>query len=178
MQNKIPHFDRCARGDQGKQYGFITVDGEFLHKIENPKEFYEAFGYTFDLAMAGILPDEFIWDEYIKDNPVVYADCLQIHFIGYLKKYSAVFRETYGEQCESWIETHANAAAARGTLCAVCRIKLFCSTTATGKQRFSKNNEAKEKALIPDHNSFPNDVDQLKRDMRIAFKNSAMVLNK
>ena len=127
MQNSIPHFRHCPRGGSDKQYGFIAIDGEFLHKIENLDEFYRAFGYTAEMAKEGILPDEFIWDEYIKDAPVAYTDCLQIHIIEYLLRHSDTFRKRYSCQSVSWIAEHVEAVTARGVLCATCRMKPFCS---------------------------------------------------
>ncbi len=127
MQNKIPHFKHCTKGGSNSQYGFIGVNGRFLHKVENMAEFYRTFGYTADMAKAGILPEEFIWDEYIKDAPVAYTDCMQIHIIEYLQKHSAEFQKRYGEQFKSWVAAHVEAVTARGILCATCRMKPFCS---------------------------------------------------
>ena len=127
MQNSIPHFKHCSRGGSDKQYGFIAIDGEFLHKIENLDEFYRAFGYTAEMAKEGVLPDEFIWDEYIKDAPLAYTFCLQIHIIEYLVKHSDTFRKRYAEQCGSWIAAHVEAVTARGVLCATCKMHPFCS---------------------------------------------------
>ena len=127
MPNRIPHLKHRSKGSFGRQYEFISIDGEFLHKIENLDEFYRTFGYITDMAKAGILPDEFIWDEYIKDAPLAFTDCLQIHIIEYLLKHSGTFSQKYAGQCEDWIATHVEAVTARGVLCVTCRMKPFCS---------------------------------------------------
>jgi hypothetical protein len=126
MQNQIPHIKHRTRGSY-KQLGFIEIDGEFIHDIKNLDEFYRAFGYSVEIAKAGILPDEFIWTEYIKDAPLAFTNCLQIHIIEYLLKHSDTFREKYRENCADWISAHVEAVTARGVLCATCRMKPYCS---------------------------------------------------
>ena len=140
MQQIIPHFQYHAKCISSKNLCCIKADGQAIHEISDYGEldkFYRVFGYTADKPKAGILPDEFIWDEYIKDNPVAYTDCLQIHIIEYLIKHSDTFRKRYGEQCESWIAAHAESVTARGVLCVTCRMKPYCSkrkTTSNPKQ--------------------------------------------
>ena len=150
-QNQIPHFMHHAKGSSNRQHGFVGLDGEFLHEIGNSDEFYKVFGYTGDMAKAGILPDEFIWDEYIKDAPVVYDDCLQIHIIEYLLKHSEIFRKKYAGQCESWIASHVEAVTARGVLCVTCRMKPFCSKREMITERpwVPVNNAARSQLINP-----------------------------
>jgi hypothetical protein len=50
------------------------------------------------MANAGILPDEFIWEEYIKDKAASCAACYQLHIIEYLLKHSAAFFQKFGER--------------------------------------------------------------------------------
>lgn len=127
MQTQIPHFKRRAGGGADKYFEMIEMNGERIHKIENLGAFYEAFGYTPDTAKTGILPDEFIWDEYIKNAALAYTECLQIHIIEYLREHCGTFMKMYREQSESWIASHAETIASRGILCPACRMKPFCS---------------------------------------------------
>jgi hypothetical protein len=128
MDITIPHIKHCTRAGSNKHFGFIEVDGNSIHEIENLDEFYKAFGYSTDIAKAGILPDEFMWDEYIRDTAVNFNSCFQIHLIEYLFKHSDPFREKYGKQFESWIEAYAETLITdECMLCATCRMNLFCS---------------------------------------------------
>jgi hypothetical protein len=78
------------------------------------------------MAKAGILPDEFIWEEYVKDCAVNFESCLQMHIIEYLNKHSTIFKEKYDNQYEGLLARHALEREARGVACFVCRMKPFC----------------------------------------------------
>ena len=126
MQNKIPHFKHVTRGGSKKHIGFIETDGEIIHEIENIEKFYKAFGYTQDIAKAGVLPDEFIWDEYIKGSSGKYSACLQMHILKYLNKHSKKFRKKYSDRYISWMLAHAEERTSSGDLCFTCRLKPYC----------------------------------------------------
>lgn len=83
-----------------------------VHQIENPDEFYGRLGYTQDAAKAGKLPDEFIWEEYVKDASPKRQSCFQVRMIEYLITYSNAFREKYGARYAYWIAAHAATIAA------------------------------------------------------------------
>jgi hypothetical protein len=104
MQNTIPHFNYSS-----KQSGYIDTDGVMQHRIKNLDEFYSALGYTADINKTGLLPDEFIWEEYIKDGAVNTTAFLQNNIIKYLSKHSDSFIKKYGEKYESWYATGADA---------------------------------------------------------------------
>jgi len=123
MQRPIPRFKYRTRESANKKFGCIEVEGEVVHKIEDLNEFHKAFGYTSDMANAGILPDEFIWEEYIKDKAASCAACYQLHIIEYLLKHSATFFQKFGERYDDWIAAHAEARAANGKLCVACKPK-------------------------------------------------------
>jgi hypothetical protein len=107
MQTKIPHLTYLPKTDSGRFSPCINVNGGDTYHIEDLGKFHKALGYTQDLAKAGILPDEFIWEEYFRYTDVNRAVCFQVHLIEYLLKHSASFRKMYGEKCESWIADHA-----------------------------------------------------------------------
>ena len=79
------------------------------------------------MAKEGILPDEFIWDEYIKAGSVKSTACMQMHIIEYLNKFSGSFRKKYSDQYKSWIV--ADAKPENEDLCFSCDLKPFCSDT-------------------------------------------------
>ena len=126
METKIPDFKYNPARASNNYVPSIELADRVIHKIGNPDEFYKTFGYTQDIKEAGVLPDEFIWDEYIKEGALDFSACLQMHVIEYLRKYSATFIEEYGNQCEIWVAAHAEVRAARGVACVACRMAPFC----------------------------------------------------
>jgi hypothetical protein len=123
---KIPNIKYHAKG-RSSQLGFIEIDGKCVHKIKDIDAFYKEFGYTAEMAMAGILPEEFIWQKYIKDNQTKYTHCLQIHLIEYLKKHSDAFRKQNGAQSDAWIAAHAKTGTTENEICFTCRMQPTCS---------------------------------------------------
>jgi len=115
----FPHFKYIPKTHR-MEYGCIMLDGEEIHKIGNLEEFHKAFGYTSDMAKTGILPDEFIWDKFIKDTRVRCA-CLELSFIEYLSKESARFREIYKSNHMYWSAIHAMAILSRKAKCSACK---------------------------------------------------------
>ncbi len=75
------------------------------------------------------MPDEFIWDEYIKDGAASSTACMQIHIIEYLSEYSDGFRKKYGDMYKGWIAATADAIKEKDKMCLSCGIKPFCSET-------------------------------------------------
>jgi hypothetical protein len=126
MQNLIPHFQYSIRGDHNN-YGYIVADGELIHWIKNLGEFYKALGYLPSMAMEGIMPDEFIWDKYIKVGAANSTTCMQMNIIEYLSKYSDNFRKKYSDRYKSWIATDAKPE--NNDSCFSCDMKPFCSDT-------------------------------------------------
>jgi hypothetical protein len=126
MQNKIPHFQFHTVKNSSSYASCIEMDGEVIHYISNPDEFFKEFGYTADMRMAGVLPEEFIWDEYVKDPVSKFITCRQIHMIRFLKKHSDTFIRKYGNQCENWLATYAKVTAASGVACFACRMRPLC----------------------------------------------------
>lgn len=125
VKMKIPQIKYHAKG-RTAQLGFIEIDGECVHELHDLDAFYQVFGYSAEVSKAGILPDEFIWDKYIKDNSR-YTHCLQIHLIDYLKSHSEAFRKKYGVHADVWITYHAKSTAVKNDLCAACRMLPACS---------------------------------------------------
>ena len=127
MENLFPHFKYSTRGDLNNHYGHIDADGELVHWIKNLNEFYRVLGYTASMAKQGIMPDEFIWDEYVKDGTVNSTACLQLHIIEYLSKHSDNFRNKYRDQYKGWIEANVDAKPVDDELCLSCSMNQFCA---------------------------------------------------
>lgn len=123
MQIKIPHFRYHAKDPARKRPGVIELKGEVIHYIEDLDEFYKIFGYTADLARAGILPEEFIWEEFLSDSAKKCDTCFQLHIVEYLIKHSESFKKKYDKSYENWIAAHAKERSASGIACAVRKQK-------------------------------------------------------
>ena len=121
MQIKIPHFKYRSKKTSNNNYGCIELGEEVIHEIRNLDEFHKALGYTVDMAKAGILPDEYIWEKYIKDTETRCHTCFQLHIIEYLLKHSATFREKYKTKSEEWIGVQAVAKLCVGIVCPACK---------------------------------------------------------
>lgn len=125
-QNNIPYFKFELSNANLKHYRWILADDKPIHQATNLNEFYMEFGYSAEISKAGILPDEFIWEEYIKDSKVSFESCMQMHIVEYLNKHSSTFKHKYGDQYDGWLAGHAVDRAARGIACYACRMKPFC----------------------------------------------------
>jgi hypothetical protein len=120
MNIQFPHIKYVPRDPANRHFGFIEVDGMVAHRIENLEEFYEALGFSSEMRKQGVLPDEFIWDEYIRNAGKKYTECYDLHILEYLAKKNAIpFMNKYGTQCESWIAGYAEARCTRCT----CNLK-------------------------------------------------------
>jgi hypothetical protein len=105
---------------------FILADNVKVHEIKDLDAFYAAFGYTLATAREGELPEEFIWDEYIKCDPHDRGTCLQMHIVEYLAAHSDWFVNKYGNDCREWFAEHGRSAAANSAACATCRARPVC----------------------------------------------------
>ncbi len=125
MPNPIPHFKYHPARVATKKAPCIEVEREIIHTIEYPDEFYKAFGYAPNMGKAGVLPDEFIWSEYIQNSKSDFSACIQIHIMEYLIKHSGTFIEKYGIKCAAWLDSHAVEKCATGKRCAICKLEPF-----------------------------------------------------
>jgi hypothetical protein len=115
----IPKFKYGSR-DANKNY-VIELEGEVVHRIEDIKEFYQALGYSEDIAKAGLLPDEYIWEKFIKDAETKCHQCFQLHIFKYLHQQSARFREIYQANLEEWSTVLAMAKLCGTAHCPSCK---------------------------------------------------------
>ncbi len=138
MQQIIPHFQYHAKCISSKNLCCIKADGQAIHEISDYGEldkFYRVFGYTNEIAKSGIVPDEFIWDKYIKGAAAKYSVCYQMHIIEHLNEHSAKFRSLYGDQYENWMMAYLAEKTAVEDLCFSCRMKEFCSKCRANENR-------------------------------------------
>jgi hypothetical protein len=123
----IPELSYSRPTASNGHRGWIEADGKVVHEVVKTDEFYKVFGFTQEMARSGILPDEFIWEEYLR-SPALTA-CFQKHLVEYLLAFSPPFKEKHGEQCELWLAENIHVRAPSRRFCATCKMKQFCSST-------------------------------------------------
>jgi hypothetical protein len=111
MRNVMPNFTYSSPKASDKYSACIEMNGQPFHKIKNLDVFYRELGYTPEIRKSGLLPDEFIWEQYINE---------------YLTKNSIAFINEYGKQFLNWFENHVQSATDKNDLCVTCRHKSFC----------------------------------------------------
>lgn len=95
------HFSYNLSSPSRKDFGCIVANGFAYHRIDNFDEFYRALGYTESVRKtSSILPDEFVWDRYVRDNTAASFHCLQARIKNYLYKRSARFVDEFGREYE------------------------------------------------------------------------------
>jgi hypothetical protein len=129
-KSPVPNFKYSSKDPANRHFGFIEIGEAEKFWIDSLENFYQAFGYSNDMRKLGILPNQFIWEEYLSDT-AKNSLCFQLHTIEYLIKYSAPFLKMYGEQCDDWIAALTEARSAEdGEECRDCiesRNKKYCS---------------------------------------------------
>lgn len=122
MSSVMPHFKFRFADVSGARVLCIEAGGKVFCEVSNPGEFYHVFGYRADTAQPpDLLPDEFLWVEYVNNPKADFSSCMQIHIIEYLKKHSESFMIQFGARCEKWIADHARLRAKIGVSCIACR---------------------------------------------------------
>jgi len=123
--NTRPIFKFNLSNFHEKNYRHIEVAGTSIHQIFNTEAFYAEFGYTEDIKKSGLMPEEFIWTEYIKDGKNR-PSCIQMHIVEYLNKHSKTFKQKYGHLYAQWRADHELEKIKATELCAACKLKKFC----------------------------------------------------
>ena len=101
MQNKTPYFKTKI-----KPKSCIVLDGEVVHVIDGLDSFYKHFGYTTEMAKKGILPDEYIWEAFFKNQISDCISCHQLHITEYLLNQAGPFAMKNRDKCIEWIAEH------------------------------------------------------------------------
>jgi hypothetical protein len=127
MRQKLPNIIYNLSNPASEKFRGIEVNGEVLHWIEDIDEFYGIFGYSSDMRKAGVLPEEFIWDEYTRYAKSNFAVCKLIQLIEYLRFQSPEFLRKYGNRCEEWLTGLEKMRAPDHEECAICKMKSVCS---------------------------------------------------
>lgn len=91
----IPDFKFLPPRVTNNGFGSIAIGGGSFHHINKMGEFYAALGFK-DKNGDGLLPEEFIWDRYIREGASKSAWCLKMQIANYLYTHSARFKAQYG----------------------------------------------------------------------------------
>jgi len=84
--------------------GLITVGSEVIHCIIDVNDFYTALGFTDEIRASGLCFDDFLWNEYRKEDSIQSGVQLQAKLIEYLVKYSSTFMKKYSDQYRDWLD--------------------------------------------------------------------------
>jgi len=121
MKTTFPTFQYNLQNPNSSNFGYITLGDEKVHYISDPKQFYEALGYTDARRYSGVLPEEFIWEAFFKDNREQCSLCLQLKIFGYVSKHSKIFRTIYAVDSLSLIENCMQKLSGNAE-CMVCKL--------------------------------------------------------
>ena len=99
----LPYFKYTLSSPHNPDNGFITIAGNKVHQICDEREFYTVLGYTDRLSNSGVLPEEYVWSEYRKDNSNQSPMCLQARIMEYLLNNSLIFATNFSERFGRYI---------------------------------------------------------------------------
>lgn len=98
------------------------VGDDCIRKIDDIENFYEALGYTEEVRRTGVMPDEFIWQEFTRDNADASPCCLQAKILEYLIRHSGTFKKKYGAEATEWAKACKSAKAGTLRVCRNCKL--------------------------------------------------------
>jgi len=107
MFNDIPHLKFRLKSPSSNRNACIELSGKDTHFIDDLNVFYKSLGYTLDMALTGILPEEFVWDTYFRHCVKICNSCYQLNLINYLSTHSDSFKTNYKDQIETWLAHHS-----------------------------------------------------------------------
>jgi hypothetical protein len=103
MNSPVPLLKLYTKDPVNKYMGYIEINA---HKfwIDDLNAFYSEMGYTNEMQLNGVMPDEYIWETFVRhqDNRNCHS-CYQLHILSYLFKFSNSFNNSYGHKCTEWI---------------------------------------------------------------------------
>jgi hypothetical protein len=121
MSDAMPRFSYRFVTRSNRRVLCIEESGHVIHEVSDVMGFYRVFGYRPETTHANVLPDEFIWSEYISKSSADFSPCIQMHIVEYLKAHSDIFNEKYGGLYDRLVAAHKELKEARGTACFACQ---------------------------------------------------------
>ena len=122
MSDALPHFKYRFVTRANRRVLCIEEGGQVIHEVTNARDFYEVFGYRPESAHSDMLPDEFIWSEYVANSAADFSPCVQMHIVQYLRAHSDAFNERYGAIYDRLVAVHEELKTSRGAACVACRV--------------------------------------------------------
>jgi len=74
----------------------VVANGDVFHRVFDTTVFYETFGYTKEISILRIAPDEYIWEIFTRAGAPRSRTCLQRLIVHYLRAHSPEFMQLYG----------------------------------------------------------------------------------
>lgn len=127
MKQTLPNITYNLSNPISEKYRGIEINGEVIHWIEDIDEFYGIFGFSSDMRKAGVIPEEFISNEYTKYVQSNFTVCKLIQLIEYLRFQSPKFLQKYGNKCEGWLAALAKMRVPDPQVCSICKMKSVCA---------------------------------------------------
>lgn len=104
---KIPRFTLHNNSLQGTRQHCIACSNEVVHVIKDLNEFYLDLGYKANDPSNNLLPDEYLWEAFVKNSATYNCDaCFQLRAIDYLTKHSKLFSEKFGDNFNYIVRMH------------------------------------------------------------------------
>ena len=91
-----------------------------IHRIGEVDEFHKALGYNDEIRKTGLMPEEYIWERYHRDESVKSEVCFQAKIIEYLNLHSPSFKENYAFEREHWLSSCKEKWSNKSTECTGC----------------------------------------------------------
>jgi hypothetical protein len=120
MSDTMPRFSYRFVTKANRRVLCIEEGGKVIHNVTDVSGFYRVFGYRPESTHANVLPDEFIWSEYVANSSADFSPCVQMHIVEYLKDHSEAFNEQYGAIYDQLVAMHEELRASRGA-CFACK---------------------------------------------------------
>ena len=122
--HNIPLFQYDPPKIGQRSHGVISVANVIFHYIISMQDFYTALGFDKSKKNKELCAEEFIWEQYRRENAKMSKHCLQIQIQIYLYNNSSKFRELYGQAYNELIgNCRSNNVDANDQHCANCPMR-------------------------------------------------------
>jgi hypothetical protein len=103
MNNCVPLFKLRTKDPTNRYKAYIEFSNDKF-RIFDMNTFYSEMGYTEEMRLNGVLPDEYIWETFVKESRHSHC-CYQLHIMSFLCKFSTDFLQKYAHKCRDWLAT-------------------------------------------------------------------------
>ncbi len=132
------HFQLNFTSPSSSCYGFVTFGSNKIFHVDDVNEFYKFLGFSDAHKESGMMPEEYLWLEYRKNQCNKSYACLQHKIIDYLSRHLPKFKEEYAAQYEYWIYRCHEQGSTSLPMCAECK----CAKAEIAEWKTQESNEA------------------------------------